>query len=126
MTILAPKVKTEIAEELLEQPAEERQVTIVYGSFINCYSVYVDPAIRLIDEDSGAEARLITAFHIGILPSNTLVSEITADPQLIFEGLPKSCRSFALYEPARPGLTPFRAPGIRRNDTDLYVLEIVT
>ena len=124
MTILAPKVKTDIAEELLTDPVEERQVTVIYQEIVDAYYVYVDPDIRLIDEASGAEARLVSVLGIEVFPNYIFVEDLKTDPCLVFEPLPKGCRSFMLYEPARDNLRPFRVPNIQRNDQDVYRISV--
>lgn len=124
MTIITPKVKIDVAEELLEKTAEERQVTVIYREIVDAWFIYVDPDIRLIDEQTGAEARLISVLGAPLFPDHINVQDITCDPCLIFEPLPKACRSFMLYEPKREGLRPFRVPNISRNETDVYPIKV--
>ena len=130
MPVLKPRVtvtpitRVELSEELLEQTAEERQVLVIYTLPINYYSIYVDPNTRLIDEATGAEARLVKAFNIAIYPEYTLVTPEMAEPRLVFEPLPRDCRSFILYEPNQPYMIPFRVRGIVRNELDVYGIQV--
>ena len=100
---------------------------------VHCFfkhQLYFDPRIRiwpstfLKPKESHEVSKLLTAVNISFYPEWTRVKPFSRhDFTLIFEGLPKDCTVFDLEEDIpEPG--GFFAPNIKRNESDVYHLEL--
>ncbi len=116
---MEPEVETEIEVKTSAAVDEERQ-TIVHCSIASAdenYAYRIWPSTFLIEQGTGKQAKLITAFNISFAPQWTLNDG--KGFTLIFEGLSKSCSVFDLKE-IIPQAGGFEITGIRRNNSDVY------
>lgn len=124
------EVEIKIDPELLIETEEEGQV-IVHCSFYNDPRLYVgDIGVRvwketfLIDEQSGLMNQMVKAFGIVYQPKWYFIQPgETKKFTMVFEALPKSCKSFTLAE-IIPQSGAFVVKGIRRNATDIYHVKL--
>lgn len=101
--------------------------------YVHCHfnNLWQDMLVRiwkttfLVDSASATKSGLIHAENITYAPQWTLIPDRQPFSfLLIFSSLPKSCKSFDLIEQiAEPG--GFHVPGIKRNDTDVYHVDLV-
>lgn len=79
----------------------------------------------LIDRNSSTRSQLVHAENISYAPQWTIIpGKQDFSFLLIFGGLPKSCMVFDLVEEiAQPG--GFHVKNIRRNETDVYHIDIL-
>ena len=79
----------------------------------------------LVDASTATKSGLIHAENISYAPQWTLIPDLQSYTfLLIFSGLSKSCKTFDLIEQiAEPG--GFHVPGIARNETDVYHVDLV-
>ena len=128
--VLPPATKPKIDTEVLSSIATEfLEDSFVY---VHCYfrNTTKDMLIRiwkttfLIDKSSGTKSQLIHAENISIAPVWTQIPPRQKYSfLLIFGGLPKTCKVFDLVEEiSQPG--GFHIGGIRRNQTDVYHIDI--
>ena len=127
MALLSPQILTdEAVQNLVHEADNEAQVTVhlTYqtpepGSLIRIW-----PTTYLVPQEDSPSSKLITAIGISYAPNWTLLTE--AAPfrfTLVFEGLPKSCTLFHLWEDInQPG--GFIIRNIARNQTDIYYLDL--
>lgn len=128
--IAPPKVKPEVDIDVLTHiEASTLEDSYVY---VHCYfrNRWQNMLIRiwkttfLIDQTSGARSSLIHAENISIAPNWTPVPDGSEYCfLLIFSSLPRTCRVFDLVEQIpEPG--GFHVRDIRRNDTDVYHIDL--
>ncbi len=104
----------------------EEKVTIVHCTY-NFPEIFEPSAIRIwpttyLLQDDGKQKKLLQAFNISSFPEWKMVNNGHRFT-LIFEGLSKECKVFDLIEDIpEPG--GFKFPGIQRNNTDVYWLDI--
>jgi hypothetical protein len=121
-----PGVETDVLTSIDPAVLEDSYV------YVHCYfdNPWSNTLIRiwkttfLIDPLSHARSSLIHAENISLAPQWTLIPDgISFSFLLIFSGLPKACRQFDLKEEIpQPG--GFLVSGIRRNETDVYHINI--
>ncbi len=141
LTLLAMSKVTTVEPPVRAKPAVDMEVLAsLHPELMDDSYVYVhchfnnrwqDMLIRiwkttfLVDRDSTTKAELIHAENISYAPVWTLIPD--RQPYtflLIFSGLPKSCRMFDLQEQIpEPG--GFHIQNIRRNETDVYHVDLV-
>ena len=81
------------------------------------------PSTFIIDNQSGKRCQLVFADGITMYPNWTYIEEKSSlNFTLIFNGLPKSCRSFDLVE-IIPQAGGFEYRKINRNKSDVYHVE---
>jgi hypothetical protein len=120
-------VDEEILEDAKDQSEVEKQV------IVHCYlkpSPY-ESAIRiwnstyLRDKDSSHKSKLISSHNITIYPTwMTVKGGKGAKFTLVFSSLPKSCKSFDLFEDIPQGCG-FYTGLISRNKSDVYSVIIL-
>ena len=118
---------TEKIEKYLEVPlhdVEEKGVVIVHCHYSGGGAVRVWRSTFLIDATGNHRSRLLHVENVSMAPQWTLVNDNSEHIfTLFFEGLPKSCKVFDLHEIIpQPG--GFYLPGIKRNEEDVYRVEI--
>lgn len=100
--------------------------------YVHCYfhNTFKDMLIRiwkttyLVDKGSGSQSKLIHAENISFAPVWTQIPDGRMYTfLLIFSALPKRCISFDLLEDI-PQAGGFFIPGIMRNQTDVYHIDI--
>jgi hypothetical protein len=121
-----PNVGTDVLTSIDPAVLEDSYV------YVHCYfdNPWSNTLIRiwkttfLIDPSTRARSELVHAENISLAPQWTLIPDgITFSFLLIFSGLPKSCRQFDLKEEiSQPG--GFLVSGIKRNETDVYHINI--
>ncbi|GGF05552.1 hypothetical protein SAMN05443634_11297 [Chishuiella changwenlii] len=119
-TILEEKIF--IDAELLTNIEEESQVIIHCRMNADEYAnaARIWPSTFLIDNTTGKRCQLVFADGITMYPNWTYIEENSSlDFTLIFNGLPKSCKSFDLVE-LIPQAGGFEYRKIPRNKTDVY------
>ena len=119
-TILEEKIF--IDAELLTNIEEESQVIIHCRMNADEYAnaARIWPSTFLIDNITGKRCQLVFADGITMYPNWTYIEENSSlDFTLIFNGLPKSCKSFDLVE-LIPQAGGFEYRKIPRNKTDVY------
>ncbi|CAM3336832.1 hypothetical protein NZD85_04640 [Empedobacter stercoris] len=122
-TILEEKIF--IDTELLTNIEEESQVIIHCcmnaDEYANAARIW--PSTFIIDNQSGKRCQLVFADGITMYPNWTYIEEKSSlNFTLIFNGLPKSCRSFDLVE-IIPQAGGFEYRKINRNKSDVYHVE---
>jgi hypothetical protein len=124
------ETKISIEPDILEQIEEEAQV-VIHCSFYNDPTLFEgDMALRvwqetfIIDEQSGAMCQMVKAFGIVYQPLWEFIKPgRTKRFTMVFDALPKSCKSFTLAEIInQPG--PFIVKGIKRNNSDIYSVRL--
>ncbi len=124
------KVLVDLDEELLAELEEEGQV-IVHCSLYNDPTIYAgEIGVRvwketfLIDEQTGVMNQMVRAFGIVYQPDwHYVKSGQTKKFTMIFDALPKHCRTFTLAEIIpQPGA--FIVKGIKRNNSDIYSIKL--
>ena len=137
--IMSTKLGVEIKEPLVKPKVDVDTLTSIDPAALEDSFVYVhchfentseDMLIRiwrttfLIDKDSATRSQLLHAENISFAPQWTIIprkGDFTF--LLIFSGLPKSCLLFDLVEEIpQPG--GFHVKSIKRNDTDVYHIDI--
>jgi hypothetical protein len=100
--------------------------------YVHCYfnSPGAEMLIRiwrstfLVDTTSGARSPLVHVENISYAPQWTIIPDGGLFHfLLIFEGLPKSCTQFNLFEDI-PQAGGFFVEGIQRNNSDVYHIDI--
>lgn len=121
-----PSVDIEILSAIAAETMEDSYV------YVHCYldNPTKDMLIRvwkttyLVDQDSGGRSKLIHAEKISVAPMWTLVPDSgTYSFLLVFEALPKSCKTFELIEHI-PQAGGFHVSNIQRSITDVYHINI--
>ena len=126
-----PKPDLELDQNLLQQAKEypqlEQQI-VLHCSFQ--HTPFFNPSIRiwkntyLKPKGSTQVFRMLNAFNISIYPEWTKVKyQGIHEFTLIFEGLPKDCKTFDLIEDI-PEDGGFYVPNIRRNSSDIYLVNV--
>lgn len=125
------KPKIEIDAKLLE---EIKTVTFEAGQVVvHCIHrnqsktlsfIRIWPSTNLYDHYSSHCSDLIMAENISYFPDWTIAPPGRSFFSLIFNGLPKSCKIFDLIEDCKGGPFPFKVLNLKRNDTDVYFVEI--
>lgn len=123
-------VQVKVSSELQNMTAEEGQV-IIHCSFYNDPSKYAgEVGLRvwketfLIDEQSGHLNQMVRAFGIVYEPKWFFVKNgKTKKFTLLFDALPKSCKTFTLAE-IIPQSGAFIVKNIPRNETDVYKVNL--
>ncbi|KYP14147.1 MAG: hypothetical protein A1D16_07265 [Flavihumibacter sp. CACIAM 22H1] len=115
-----------VKQELLSS-VEETGPVVVHGT-ITCTAwwelVRIWKTTYLIDPESAHQSSLLQAYNISLAPNWTpLIQGQTLRFTLIFEALPKSCRSFDFME-IIPEPGGFLVEGIPRNQTDIYRIDL--
>lgn len=134
MTLIQPGtteiVKPDIDAALLrkfQQQAQEQHVVILHCRFIPfgfSTKIRIWKSTYLIAHDSDHRSALLHAERIEIFPEWTNVPGGKAHYfTLVFEGLPESCTAFDMLEEI-PEPRGFYIPGIRRNHSDVYQVDI--
>ena len=109
------KVKVDLKPE--HQYKEMRQV-LVKAHYTFFLSLRIWPTTYLICNQSGKRSKLIFSENICLAPK-WLPAWPNHEFYLIFEGLPKGCHSFDLFEEiTEPG--NFHIRNIARNESDVY------
>ena len=116
----AEEVKINLAPE--HQYKEERQV-LVRAFFTSFMTVRVWPSTYLICNQSGTRLKMLFSENVCKAPGWGSIAPYERF-YMIFEGLPKACLSFDLYEEInQPG--NFHIRSIGRNGSDVYDIEII-
>ena len=116
----AEEVKINLAPE--HQYKEERQV-LVRAFFTSFMTVRVWPSTYLICNQTGTRLKMLFSENVSKAPHWGLIAHYERF-YMIFEGLPKACLSFGLYEEIdQPG--NFHIRSIGRNGSDVYDIEII-
>ena len=104
---------------------EEQGIVIVHCRFQGGGAIRVWHSTFLIDRGSEHRSKLLHVENIALFPQWTIISENSGIRfTLFFEALPKSCTQFDLHEIiSQPG--GFFIEGIKRNELDVYQVEIV-
>ena len=115
-----------IDTELLTNIEEENQVIVhchmQADEYANAARIW--PSTFIIDNQSGKRCQLVFADGISMYPTWTYIEEgSTLHFTLIFNGLPKACRSFDLVE-LIPQAGGFEYRKINRNKSDVYHLDL--
>ncbi len=118
--IQKPVFKPDISFEV-KQLFQEERATIVHCSIFDISSIRIWPTTFLIQED-GVRKQLLQAYNIAAYPDwKHIFGEHLFT--LVFEGLDKDCKIFDLLEDIpEPGA--FRAKNIKRNNEDVYFVEL--
>lgn len=121
-----PGVETDVLTSI-DSAALEDSYVYVHCNFDNPGNntlIRIWKTTFLIDPLSSTRSSLVHAENISMAPQWTLIPDgITFSFLLVFSGLPKSCRQFDLKEEIpQPG--GFLVRGIKRNDTDVYHINI--
>ncbi len=125
---IAPAIEIDnlVKEELLEYVNETGQVTVhvTYQVKFPFSGIRIWPTTYLLPQEGGEKSKLITKENISLAPQWTLMPpEGVYRFTLIFSPLPGSCKLFHLFEDIpEPG--GFFIRNIRRNTTDVYVVEL--
>lgn len=82
------------------------------------------PTTYLFDQHSDHCSDLVLAENISYYPEWTPVGRGHKYFSLIFSGLPEDCTVFDLIEDCKGGFHPFQVKNIRRNDTDVYFVQV--
>ena len=119
-------VDPRIVEDCMSRVSEERQV-IVHCTFqtdLIGIKIRIWRSTFLRDRDSSHRSKLLSQHNISLYPiwTNLFFSQ-SHSFTLIFEGLPKECEFFDLYENI-PEAQGFYTGMIARNETDVYSVEI--
>ncbi len=120
-------VETTSQTEMQTLEEREHQVIVhcryesgMYGNLIRIW-----PTTFLIAKDIQHRSELVHVEQITIFPEwSPVPPNTTYHFTLIFSGLPKDCMHFDLLEEI-PQEGGFFVPGIRRNETDVYSVEII-
>ena len=116
----AEEVKVNLAPE--HQYKEERQV-LVRAYITEFMPVRIWPSTYLICNQTGTRLKMLFSENVSKAPHWGLIAPYERF-YMIFEGLPKACLSFDLYEEIdQPG--NFHIKNIGRNGSDVYDLEII-
>jgi hypothetical protein len=122
-----PKVDSEVLTSIDAWTLEDQHV------YVHCYFKNDQPEMLirvwrttfLIDHTSGARSELVHAEKISFAPQWTIIQgKITFSFLLIFSALPKDCNVFDLVE-VIPQAGGFYVPGIKRNELDVYHVDIL-
>ena len=119
-TVLEEKIF--IDAELLTNIEEESQVIVHCQMDADEYAnaARIWPSTFIIDNQSGKRCRLVFSDGITMYPNWTYIKEGSSlSFTLIFNGLPKSCKSFDLVE-IIPQAGGFEYRKIARNKSDVY------
>ena len=114
-----------IDSELLTNIEEESQVIIHCSMTADEYAnaARIWSSTFIIDNQSGKRCQLVFADAITMYPNWTYIEEGSSlNFTLIFNGLPKSCKSFDLVE-IIPQAGGFEYRKINRNKSDVYHVE---
>lgn len=125
MNMTIPKEKIYIDSELLTTIEEESQVIIHCcmnaDEYANAARIW--PSTFIIDNQSRKRCQLVFVEGITMYPNWTYIEEGSSLYfKLIFNGLPKSCKSFDLVE-IIPQAGGFEYRKIKRNKSDVYHIE---
>ncbi|WP_334126919.1 hypothetical protein [Empedobacter brevis] len=125
MNMTIPKEKIFIDSELLTTIEEESQVIIHCcmnaDEYANAARIW--PSTFIIDNHSRKRCQLVFVEGITMYPNWTYIEEGSSLYfTLIFNGLPKSCKSFDLVE-IIPQVGGFEYRKIKRNKSDVYHIE---
>jgi hypothetical protein len=124
---IKPKVETDVLTAIDSWTLEDQHV------YVHCYYkndlpemlIRVWRSTFLFDKVSGAKSGLIHAEKISFAPQWTIIQgKITFSFLLIFSALPKDCNVFDLVEDI-PQAGGFFVPNIKRNELDVYHVDIV-
>jgi hypothetical protein len=124
---IKPKVETDVLTAIDSWTLEDHHV------YVHCYYkndlpemlIRVWRSTFLIDKVSGAKSGLVHAEKISFAPQWTIIQgKITFSFLLIFSALPKDCNVFDLIEDI-PQAGGFFVPNIKRNELDVYHVDIV-
>ncbi len=85
--------------------------------------VRIWPNTFLKEHGSSSVRNLISTFNVSMHPNWTPIPNRQYNFTLIFEGLSKGCTSFDLIEKI-PESGGFYVPGISRNTTDVYRVDV--
>jgi hypothetical protein len=126
-TVPTIEITEAVKESLLSEIAEEGQVIVhvQYNRGGKGDLIRIWPTTFLIPQEGGEKSKLVTKENISLAPYWTIIKQ--KGPYrftLIFSPLPKSCNLFHLWEDIpEPG--GFIIRNIRRNETDVYEVELV-
>lgn len=112
---------------LLEQlQAMKDNYTIVHCKYCSLFwseeRIRIWPTTYLV-QDNGIRKKLLHVYNIALYPEWSLITGPICNFTLLFEGLDKGCLLFDLLEDI-PESHEFFVPGIRRNKTDVYCLDL--
>ena len=122
MAEIAEKVKIEIAPELTQELKNENQVIVhcMFPAKMDEYYLRIWPTTYLVCKHTQSRAKIIHQENISLVPNWTKVNPSeNFFFTLIFEGLPKSCRSFDMIEEI-PQSGGFAVRNMIRNNADVY------
>lgn len=126
--IVKPEVKIE--PDLVQQAKElvniERQVIVhvLLKTGFSWWQLRIWPSTFLIPREGGGKSRLLNADKIPFYPQWLHVFGSSHSFTLIFEALPKDCEIFDLAEEI-PQQGGFEVKSIKRNQSDVYHIEII-
>jgi hypothetical protein len=125
LKVTKPYVQDKILEDASLQSENERQVIVhchlrmpMYGMQIRIWKT-----TYLRDQDSAHKSKLLGAYNITEYPVWQPVSGNEASFTLVFQGLPKDCLFFDLFEDI-PDPYGFYSGIIARNNSDIYSVEV--
>jgi hypothetical protein len=119
---ISEKVKPDVKVKI--DPDVESQVFVHCVLFAGPFPtrIRIWPSTFLVDLEKGHRSKLLYSENIAKFPEWETVVGSTSFT-LVFEGLPKSCTSFDLYEDI-PESGGFRIESIKRNRLDVYRVPI--
>jgi hypothetical protein len=119
-TMTEEETKVKSSTEVKIEPDVESQVVVHCVLFAGVFPsrIRIWPTTYLVDLKSGHKSTLLYSEKIAKFPQwETVIG--SADFTLVFEGLPKSCTAFDLFEDI-PESGGFRIKNIKRNKMDVY------
>lgn len=121
LIIHKPVFKTDISFDVAEQTSVEKS-TIVHCVFNEPWGLIRIWPTTLLSQNCGGYKKLLHAYNIAAHPHWKYV-EYNHVFTLVFEGLDSACTQFDLVEDIpEPG--GFYISNIRRNETDVYFLDL--
>ena len=126
-TVPAIEISDEVKQSLLTETVEEGQVIVHVGYNSGGLGdlIRIWATTFLVPQDGGERSKLVTKENISLAPAWTIIQRKGRFHfTLVFSPLPKSCKLFHLFEDIpEPG--GFIIRNIRRNETDVYEVELV-
>ena len=121
------EIRLDIDSLLLKQLRSLKDnYTIVHCHYQNIFwleeKIRIWPTTYLVQENASRK-KLLHAFNVPLYPDWEIIKSSTYHFTLLFEGLDKDCLLFDLLEDIPEG-GEFFVPGIRRNKTDVYNVQI--
>lgn len=125
--VIKPSIQTDVLTSIDSWTLEDQHV------YVHCYFkndleemlIRVWRSTFLIDKVSGLRSELVHAENISFAPQWTIIKgKRVYSFLLIFSGLPKDCKAFDLVEDI-PQAGGFFVPNIKRNELDVYHVDII-